>query len=177
MLSKAIWRSHFHPKSASRCWQGKVEESAHLCWREVARRVICVEWVALLRPVRQDLDNAATHQSADFCARVARATDGLSITRLRSDRLPYCAHRPPSTRPCSYVSPDPRTPCSRRSTCLHRRACSVPIHSDWPRRRRPATAPCLAAGFRRWRIELAAAARSARGEGARAGVVRFLAAA
>src|SRR4030095_8362888 len=42
----------------------KVEESDHLCWREVARRVICVEWVVLLRPVRQDLDNAATHQSA-----------------------------------------------------------------------------------------------------------------
>jgi hypothetical protein len=43
--------------------------------------------------------------------------------------------------------------------------------------RRPATAPCLAARFRRWRIELAAAARSARGERAQVEVVRFRAAA
>jgi hypothetical protein len=42
---------------------------------EVARGVIRVEWVALLRPVRQDLDNAAIRQSADFWARVARSVD------------------------------------------------------------------------------------------------------
>src|SRR6478736_1699426 len=40
----------------------KVEESAHLCRRQVARRMICVEWVALLRPVRQDLDKLAASE-------------------------------------------------------------------------------------------------------------------
>src|SRR4029434_5949442 len=40
----------------------KVDKGAHFCWRQMAREVVGVERVALLRPIREDLDQLAVRQ-------------------------------------------------------------------------------------------------------------------